>query len=194
MSANFSTTKPAELVASQIAHMDMLQDVFNYGITTDCGFPQISLEGTQEDWQLLRMKAEKLISEKCLSLFSGKWLPSLLPVLDRFSEQHKKPGSVDVHFWESMAKTNWQSFGSSNERFINGWINVFFPIYDGNELNPFCVPYSKDVDYAKNGVLEIYIPEGWSVAPAIWKYYDEKIGVEFRAGFVGVAQDEDGTI
>lgn len=193
VSANFSTTTAVELVASQIAIMDMLQDFFEYRFHTLCGFPKITLEGTLQDWQLLRVQAEKLISEKCLSAFGHKWQLALLPVLDRFVEQYKNPTSVDVHFWDSMAKKNWPTL-SGAQPLINGWINVFFPLYKDDKPNPFCVPYSKDTFNAETGSRDTYIPGGWSVAPAIWTYFEKKIELEFRAGFVGVSQDEDGTI
>ena len=40
----------------------------------------------------------------CKEEFSSWWLPALLPVLDRFAEQYEDTGTVDVQFWQSMAK------------------------------------------------------------------------------------------
>ena len=50
----FSTTTDIEDVAQKIVVMDVCKNVFSYKVTTQCGFPEISLEGSDADWRLLR--------------------------------------------------------------------------------------------------------------------------------------------
>ena len=53
ITARFSTTTPVEQTAFNIALMDAMQHYFDYTLSTRCGIPAITLEGTPEDWQAL---------------------------------------------------------------------------------------------------------------------------------------------
>ena len=81
-----------------------MEKYFDFRMRTMCGFPSITLEGSAEDWHSVRRKAEDLVRASCKEEFSSWWLPALLPVLDRFAEQYEDTGTVDVQFWQSMAK------------------------------------------------------------------------------------------
>lgn len=113
----FSTTGPVEKAAMEVALMDSLQSYFTYAVTTECGYPAITLEGSAEDWQKLRAKAEDL-SELDLDW----WMPHLLPVLDQFVAASQ--GSPDKEFWCDFYK--WASLGSGDRR-VQGHVNALFP-------------------------------------------------------------------
>jgi len=49
--SKFSTTGPVEKCAFQISLMEAMSPYFSYKLMTICGIPQITLEGTTEDWQ-----------------------------------------------------------------------------------------------------------------------------------------------
>eukprot|EP00957_Ditylum_brightwellii_P155500 11836427-Ditylum_brightwellii.AAC.1 len=41
--------------------MSTLQAYFKYGMHMTCGIPEVHLEGTVEDWRLLRRKVDSLL-------------------------------------------------------------------------------------------------------------------------------------
>jgi hypothetical protein len=197
----FSGTAAAEDIAQKIVVMDICKNYFSYGMMTMCGFPQITLDGTVEDWLLLRESAERLLT-RCEPEFAACWAKSLLPVLDKFSAA-RKGEEVDAMFWNSMCKLG-GTHGSGATTWFNGWFNIFFPYINRRE-NEFCQPYSPDQRYvstedvgndankhtgerARGPDCETF-GSGMSQAPVEWEYYGEKIPLEFNAGFIGAAQD-----
>ena len=54
----FSNTTPAENIAIQVTVMDATKHFFSFRMLTRCGFPSITLEGTEQDWSNLRKNAE----------------------------------------------------------------------------------------------------------------------------------------
>ena len=103
----------------EVALMDTLQSYFSYVVTTECGFPAITLEGTVADWRKLREKAESL----------GKydldwWMPHLLPVVDQFVAASE--GNPSREFWCNFYK--WERDGSGS-RLVNGHVNALFPYF-----------------------------------------------------------------
>ena len=60
LECNFSTSRPLDLIASQIGLMDCMQSYFEYVVFCGCGIPSIELTGTTQDWIKLREKAKFL--------------------------------------------------------------------------------------------------------------------------------------
>jgi hypothetical protein len=89
-----SGTTAIEKVSMGITVMSALQAYFTYRTITSCGFPYIIMEGTLEDWQMIRKKAEELIQTRCLSSFAEKWLPALLSILDKFVSEYENAATV----------------------------------------------------------------------------------------------------
>jgi hypothetical protein len=50
--------------------MDACKSFFSYGMMTMCGYPSIVLEGTKNDWQILKQNAELLIASRCTDEFA----------------------------------------------------------------------------------------------------------------------------
>jgi hypothetical protein len=113
----FSTTGAVEKAATEVSLMDTLHSYFVYGITTSCGFPSITLEGTTSDWQQLRGRAQ-LLSDYDLDW----WIPSLLPVLDQFVLASQN--QPDNTFWCDFFKL---AHVGSGDRPIQGHIVNLFP-------------------------------------------------------------------
>merc|ERR1719454_518199 len=61
LAADFSTTGINEEIAAKVTVMEMCKSYVDFMTRTCCGIPSVTLEGTPEDWALLRIKAEKLI-------------------------------------------------------------------------------------------------------------------------------------
>lgn len=58
LTANFSTTDQQAKLVSQIVMMGALKNYFEYKSWLTCGLPQVTLEGTIEDWQNIRQRIE----------------------------------------------------------------------------------------------------------------------------------------
>ena len=60
MEANFSTTTPNQLIASQIMLMSSLQKYFDFCCSTCCGIPGVEMDGIKEDWKKLMDKSSQI--------------------------------------------------------------------------------------------------------------------------------------
>ena len=81
----FSTTQSSDRVAASVTIMSTLQSYFEYVCCLMCGIPEVTLEGTAEDWAQLRAKIDRLP----LYAVEGQtvmqdWHDLLAPVLDEF--------------------------------------------------------------------------------------------------------------
>jgi len=210
---DFTTSTPVDVIAGKMTTMSALQKFFSYRMCTKCGFPEIQLEGTQEDWARLRDKINLLVNSKCLKSLSAAWLPALNSALDQFvtATDPKDGGGMSMVFWQSMCKRGGTS-GSGGTSWLNGWYNVFFPLKRDGTPNEFCVPYTPEIGYANEdpqGVeygwgenvplgakgMEFHeMPGGMTITPLIWEFFTKKIPLEMRSGFVGATQRDDGTI
>lgn len=182
--SNYSTTGPAERIASRITFLDTVKPFFEYIVRRMiCGIPYITLKGTPEDW-------EKMISKvELLSQFEFEWWTSrLIPILNEFVETAK--GKPKVTFWRNIVKT-WHPnelrgrgcspWGPSPSK-INGWFLRFFPYYR-NGRTPDSVNYG-----------DTMLPETVSVT---FKYrisddsdqISEEIPMNLTAGFIGIEED-----
>jgi hypothetical protein len=117
--------------------MDASKSFFRYGMTTCCGFPSVVLEGTINDWQILRQNAELLIASRCTDEFAQWWMPALIPLLEKFIEEYEKAENGqagDEPFWNSCVKRGGTQ-GSGAKTWFNGWINILYPFITNTEEN-----------------------------------------------------------
>lgn len=124
LTCNFSTTTNVTRVASQITIMEGMKSYFEFIVLMcSCGIPQITLEGTPEDWQKLLEKTEHLRKYKL-----DWWIDELNPILKQFVKASK--GNINKRFWQSMFRYHTQKrYGAPN--IIDGWVVKFYP-YDKN--------------------------------------------------------------
>ena len=122
LTCNFSTTTPLEKIASEITIMESVKPYFEFiVIRIVCGIPEITLEGTPEDWEKVLSKAKSLKGYKL-----EWWISELEPLLKEFVKASK--GEINKGFWRNMFKYHSQKkYGAPN--IIDGWIVKFFP-YD----------------------------------------------------------------
>lgn len=174
----FSTTGPTERIAAEIVLLDAMQSYFEYVVETLCGIPEITLEGTIEDWQSIADRAQS---------FSGFglewWLPKLQPILSEFVAS--AGGDVRREFWESIYKFQSMSGGAT----VSGWITTFFPYLKSRQSEEMRPNRWLIADHS--GPSPGNFPSGLSRAPFVWEYIDKKFDMEFLGGFVGVAQDSE---
>ena len=194
LTPTFSTTGPVERAASQIVLMNCFKEYFLYQMVCICGIPEVTLEGTPEDWSLLRDKALSL------GQFDLEWWTvELKPILDQFVEAAS--GKVDVEFWRRIYKLK-EAYGTHS---VNGWILDLFPyIGDGTRKNHCLgkwktIPLKLDKEVKEVISFEIgedelsteSFPPGVISAPFVWKIpgAGKEYKMKFFAGFMAATQN-----
>lgn len=177
LTCNFSTTTSLEKMVSEVTIMETMKPYFEFLVMRIvCGIPQITLEGTPEDWKKVLKKARKLKKYEL-----EWWISELEPLLEEFVKASK--GKVDKDFWRNMFKYHSQKqYGAPN--IIDGWIVKFFPY---------------DKDGGRNTLKQL---EGTNCLPqeivkvdmTYKEVYNDTIietPLELWAGFIGLKQNFD---
>ncbi|HEX8913100.1 MAG TPA: DUF4419 domain-containing protein [Humisphaera sp.] len=180
----FSTTGPVEVAACHVTLMDAVKPYFEYGFASGCGIPTVTLEGTESDWADLRDRAQ---SFRTYDL--GWWIDPLTTLLDQF--RAAAAGQPDLGWWRSFYKL--KSF--SGGPYVTGHIVKLFPYLKDYETKAATVrnPHLTADEW---GPTSTSFPSGLSTAPFEWTVRgptsEQKHGMEFIGGFVGVRQSPDG--
>lgn len=181
----FSTTTVEDRVSTLVALMDIVSPYFEYRVDTMCHIPQVSLEGTAEDWQSLYDRTTTL-----QTMFRGLdgYFVDLMGVLEQIVDT-AAGGKIDEEFWSSLYKFKEESGG----KYITGWITAFF----AHVQTPQGLVPKKSFDwkgFARRGYGGYSLnefPAHVSVVPFLWKYLDERIPMSFFAGITGVDYADD---
>jgi hypothetical protein len=120
INANFSTTTAEAKVAYNIAMMSSMKEYFDYWGTVMCGIPEISLEGTPEDWADLERRADQLATYEL-----QWWIDELKPLLSEFTAASK--GQANPDFWKNILKHEEKDLVCASAPVLTGWISQFFP-------------------------------------------------------------------
>jgi Domain of unknown function (DUF4419) len=202
VAARFSGTSTDAQVAFDITLMDAMKNYFDYSITVLCGIPQITLEGTVEDWQQLEDRTAQLAQYDL-----EWWVEDLKPILKSFTNAVK--GQKDVSFWQKIMKIHYESKGCTSDSYITGWIGKFYPYInqDGKFIrNPLLgiqdfEPYfamkdikntgsqSKHETYSGPKVEPKDLPNGISSAELFLDNNGVHYALEVKAGFFGIQQE-----
>jgi hypothetical protein len=178
---DFTTTTPAARTASEIVLMDILERYFHYEAVCICGIPQITLEGSPDDWTRLRQKIEAV-----QRFGMGWWLQHLRPICDQFVRASQ--GEVDRTHWQSICKLRKEYGGNV----VNGWIARLFPYIRAFDRGPTSKP--NPIFQTGEGFSTLYAPSGISRVPFTWRIEAGAAqGVhemEALGGLLGVEQDE----
>lgn len=189
----FSTTTPEITTAYNVTLLESVKKGFNFLAESGCGIPEITLTGTQADWDALPEKAEAL-----RKFGLGKWVDNLKPVLTKFSDAYK--GNVDTVFWNAMYKES----SMYNIFHISGWILKFFPyvkdyytVGEGENMRETFryIPnkYYDGENYRLSTLSTENFPSGYAKVDVKWsnqlKTPAELTDLEVYAGFAGLKQD-----
>ena len=130
---NFSTTTDKDRFISNFVFMSTLKKSFNYGGCCDCGLPQVTLEGTRDDWINLIEKVKWMYNFN--DNIINNWCKLLRPVLDNFVSAYDN--IIDPSFWQRIC--TYITRGSAGETYFKGWFLVFSPFSKNMEymLNDF---------------------------------------------------------
>lgn len=119
---DFSTTTPNDRLIGQVALMGAMKNYFSFECMICCGLPGVTLKGTLEDWQKVRVRLDKLLEYAQPDLVT--WHTMLAPILDQFVASYQGQVETNKNFWSSICH---YIPGSSGPSFISGWINAFVP-------------------------------------------------------------------
>ncbi|KAF5371093.1 hypothetical protein D9757_010814 [Collybiopsis confluens] len=116
----FTTTTLNDTVVSSVIMMATMKKYFSFGMHLMCGIPQVTLEGTKDDWEEIMRRIEKL---KEFGEETKDWYKLLLPVLSRLSEAFDNPNAQsNLDFWQQVAH---YERGFSGPSWLSGWITAF---------------------------------------------------------------------
>lgn len=178
MTASFSTSKPAERIATQITMMDGKSIAYEYETTKmACGIPSITLEGSTEDWQKVLDKTMQL------EQYGLRWWTSdLKTILKEFINASK--GKPTQWFWQGMVmrrkpnQLSGDACSNAPATMLDGWFLKFFP-FDQNGRTPATVPH-----FTRN-----MLPELQRVSFEYRQNKTKSIPMELWAGFIGAEED-----
>ena len=149
LQSDFSTTNAATLLASQASIMSAMKHYFKYEVLMGgCGISYITLEGSLEDWEKIKMKL-KYLSQPKFAL--NWWIKHLIPIIDnviktkKYYGDHQKINNELKEFWKGMIRLKGKG-DLYDPHMINGWIIKFIPNLYGEhpslyeELNERAVP------------------------------------------------------
>jgi hypothetical protein len=112
---DFSTTTEDDKVTFGVVFMASMKKYFKYKFCLCCGIPNITLDGTVEDWKEIETRVQKLKEYEL-----EDWVSMLEPILSQFTQA--KSGKVDLEFWNRICSN---VGGGSGPRYLSGWITAF---------------------------------------------------------------------
>jgi hypothetical protein len=190
---DFSTTGPTERAASEVVLMDCVQSYFDYEFHTLCGIPEITLEGTVEDWEKIHQKVKQL------EQFDFKWwTDDVRQITAEFVQAAK--GHPNQPFWQAAYKQQHSSGGP----YTNGWLMRLLPYlkeryyksdcftpWQTTRRNPWVGKSLLQKAGLFEGVTDSQLPASASQVPFVWEYLETKFNYQFIAGVLTVAQDKE---
>ena len=142
MRADFSTTDKTARIVSQMTLMSSVKAFFDYSVIyLSCGIPNITIEGTTDDWQKVLNKTQQLRKYDL-----NWWVDDLVPILNEFINASK--GNVNKVFWRNIVKKDrpekFVGGGCSWDRptELDGWFLKFMPYDKKGKRTPQKVTYN----------------------------------------------------
>jgi Domain of unknown function (DUF4419) len=197
--SDFSTTGATERAASEVVLMDCMQSYFSYECITLCGIPQITLEGTVEDWEKIHQRVGRL------EQYDLKWwTDDLLQITSEFIAAAK--GCPNPSFWQAIYK---QRDGSGGP-FTQGWLVRLLPYLkqqeyklarEGDHRSGYLTPWKTDLKNSllgqpfvsrqrMGGITDDQLPSSASQVPFLWNCLGQNHEYQFVAGVLTVEQDK----
>lgn len=209
MIRKFSTTTSDSLCAQHIVFLDSVSEYFEYEVEWICGIPEIQLEGTEADWQLIHDSLKDLKGFEI-----DEWVEGMVGPISNFVKAFQ--GEIDREFWQSIYHAGEDCGGIP---YFTGWISRFFAYVDGSFIirNGSGAPFPEklkipgipeplfigedDNNQVWKGLVKNYAevtarehssyPSGIASVPFRWIIPDQNFNMLWHAGFMGVHQEED---
>lgn len=192
IAGRFSGTDADAAVAFDMTLMDGMSPYFDYRGTILCGIPEITLEGTPEDWAQIEQRAVQLAQYDL-----AWWIKYLQPILAEFTQTAQ--GHPNHEFWASIVKDVTEPV-CGGDVYISGWVTHLFPyiIQEGKyQRNPLLgLPNEKlftrlqyqereaflTINGKKTDIrLPIYPPEGYQLCDRNQHQWVKYIGPKVMA-------------
>lgn len=142
MRADFSTTDKTTRIVSQMTLMSSVKAFFDYSVIyISCGIPNITIEGTPDDWEKVLNKTLQLRKYDL-----DWWVDDLVPILNEFINASK--GNINKVFWQNIVKKDrpekFVGGGCSWDRptELDGWFLKFMPYDKKGKRTPQKVTYN----------------------------------------------------
>lgn len=142
MRADFSTTDKTTRIVSQMTLMSSVKAFFDYSVIyLSCGIPNITIEGTTDDWQKVLNKTQQLRKYDL-----DWWVDDLVSILNEFINASN--GNVNKVFWRNIVKKDrpekFVGGGCSWDRptELDGWFLKFMPYDKKGKRTPQKVTYN----------------------------------------------------
>ena len=173
----FSTTSPVDYNISRSMVMAIASEYYTYTAFTLCGIPKIKINGTKEDWSLLKDSFNKL----AMRIDMEWWSQQLNPILDEFVKAFD--GNSSIAFWKNIYKL-YEPKGCGNPKF-NGWFSKFYP---------YLMEYTDKIEFVKRTDWEHDVdfetlPNALTSVNVKWNYLGQEIPLKLYTGFVGIQVD-----
>jgi len=213
----YTTTTQLISTVSNMLLMNTLKEYFSFEMVLGCGIPSVIMEGTREDWNLLKSFYEyfkDFLADTELKV----WFPHFDIILNMFVEMRMLQDSGEVEATPNI-KELWKRVisyvpqGSGDDTILGGWVRLLVPYSSANKLIGFekpikCLDITTQIpdvrshyDYYKfqDILQEYYFASGWNsmqtsyvTTPATIIDYDEtKYEVEFYSGFFSPVINDD---
>lgn len=180
MKREFASTTSKSMAARNISIMNAMQPYCSYELQTMCGIPQITLRGSQEEWDHVRKFANYLRKYDL-----DWWIDELDKVLVQFVAVTGdiQDDEIDLEFWNNMVKKE----GGSGGPYYSGWISSFFPYMEGGSgayrQNDFELHFTSSS-----------IPSGISSVDVLWKYLGTDIPMKVHTGMMCCTVNKKGSL
>ncbi len=175
--SDFSTTGPLERSVSELALLALTRPYFHLSISSSCGIPSVTLDGTNDDWRNLQDKVKQLRRFADLEWWLDK--------LDVFAANCVAAcaGNADPEFWGRLYKHTEESGGNH----INGWLLTLLPYVTTKDGRPM---ENSLLRCEKSRMLNhTCLPTSMGKVPFIWKFLDHEESYEMLGGLIAVEQD-----
>jgi hypothetical protein len=170
----YSTTTELNSIVNNIVTLKTFEKFFSYECNTMCGFPEVELQGTLEDW--LSIKNLVLCLEKCGMAW---WTIPLMKLIDGFIEGADKNKRINKDFWNNLVKYHTISGGDK----ITGYLKLLIPIVKGKEVD-----WSNEDTSGYLGETPIIVntlPSDDTSLNFVWNYLNNNISMMFISGNIG---------
>jgi len=137
MEADFTTTGPNQLIASQIMVMSSMQKYFEYCCGTRCGIPGVEMKGTEQDWIKMitdTKKLDKLLVPILEDIGLEEWFRKTIAMLQKLLETFQ--GNPDTKWWSHILSFN-RTYGSGARRWWSGWMIDFLNVRGAESFKAF---------------------------------------------------------
>lgn len=177
LTADFTTTTPVSLIASQITIMDAMKTYFKYKVLmVGCGIPEVTIEGSLEDWQKIQKKLDVLEKYEL-----EWWTKELRPIIREIIKA--KSGKFNKKFWMGMIRFHEEGlYGSLDD--IDGWFLKFYPYLANGKRS--AMKSIKNINSLPKEIVSVSFEFESSSNQGI---AGKKLNMEFWAGFMGLSQD-----